>query len=294
MNAFFYYLTFPILFFVSRLPFPIFYLLSDVICFILYTIFGYRKAVVRSNLKLALPDLNETEYRVIEKKFYRHLCDLFLEIIKSMGMKKEEMMKRFQVKNIEVLTQFEAQNRSVFILCGHYASWEWMMSLGYHMNHTGFGIYRPLTNPYFDRLIKSIRSRHNAFMIPQKKAAEIIRLKEKRNERGVYGFASDQSPRPTPKSYWRTFMGIKVPVYTGAERLSRELNIPLVFGKINRVKRGYYEVEFKLLSDQPKLTKQNEITDSYTQWLEAQIIEDPSQYFWTHKRFKHAKLKKEL
>ncbi len=290
MNALVYYLTFPILFVVSRLPFPLFYLLSDFICFLLYRVFGYRKAVVRSNLKHAFPELKEAEYRIIEKKFYRHLCDLFLEIIKSMGMSKDQMLKRFKVKNIEVLTQFEKQNRSAFLLCGHYASWEWMMSLGYHMNHLGYGIYRPIKNPYFDNLIKEIRSRHDAYMIPQKTAAELIRQKEKKNERGVYGFASDQSPRPTPKSYWRPFMGINVPVYTGAERLARELNIPLVFGKIKRVKRGYYELEFKLITDQPKTTAVNEITDIYTEWLEEQIKEDPTQYFWTHKRFKHAKL----
>lgn len=290
MNALVYYLTFPILFVVSRLPFPLFYQLSDFICFLIYRVFGYRKAVVRSNLKHAFPELKEAEYRIIEKKFYRHLCDLFLEIIKSMGMSKDQMLKRFKVKNIEVLTQFEKQNRSAFLLCGHYASWEWMMSLGYHMNHLGYGIYRPIKNPYFDNLIKEIRSRHDAYMIPQKTAAELIRQKEKKNERGVYGFASDQSPRPTPKSYWRPFMGINVPVYTGAERLARELNIPLVFGKIKRVKRGYYELEFKLITDQPKTTAVNEITDIYTEWLEEQIKEDPTQYFWTHKRFKHAKL----
>ena len=290
MNALVYYLTFPILFVVSRLPFPLFYKLSDFICFLLYRVFGYRKAVVRSNLKHAFPELKEAEYRIIEKKFYRHLCDLFLEIIKSMGMSKDQMLKRFKVKNIEVLTQFEKQNRSAFLLCGHYASWEWMMSLGYHMNHLGYGIYRPIKNPYFDNLIKEIRSRHDAYMIPQKTAAELIRQKEKKNERGVYGFASDQSPRPTPKSYWRPFMGINVPVYTGAERLARELNIPLVFGKIKRVKRGYYELEFKLITDQPKTTAVNEITNIYTEWLEEQIKEDPTQYFWTHKRFKHAKL----
>jgi KDO2-lipid IV(A) lauroyltransferase len=275
---------------VSRLPFPLFYLLSDFICFLLYRVFGYRKAVVRSNLKHAFPELKEKERRVIEKKFYRHLCDLLLEIIKSMGMSKDQMLKRFKVKNIEVLTQFEKQNRSAFLLCGHYASWEWMMSLGYHMNQLGYGIYRPIKNPYFDNLIKEIRSRHDAFMIPQKTSAETIRQKENKNERGVYGFASDQSPRPTPKSYWRPFMGINIPVYTGAERLARELNIPLVFGKIKRVKRGYYELEFKLITDQPMTTAVNEITDIYTEWLEEQIKEDPTQYFWTHKRFKYAKL----
>lgn len=271
------------------MPFAVFYLLSDVVCFILYRLIGYRKSVVQGNLKIAFPDLAPTELLQIEKKFYTHLCDLFLEIIKSMGMRKEEMLKRFQVKNIEVLKTFEEQNRSIFLVCGHYASWEWMMSLGYHIKHKGYGIYRPISNPYFDALIKRIRSRHDAYMIPQKESVSIIKNKEASGELSIYGFASDQSPRPKPLTYWRSFLGVHVPVYNGAERLAIELDVPVVFAKIKRVKRGYYELEFKTLTDQPKSLKKNEITDLFTEWLEAQIKEDPSQYFWTHKRFKYAK-----
>ena len=167
---------------ISRLPFAVFYLLSDVVCFILYRLIGYRKSVVQGNLKIAFPDLAPTELLQIEKKFYTHLCDLFLEIIKSMGMRKEEMLERFQVKNIEVLKTFEEQNRSIFLVCGHYASWEWMMSLGYHIKHKGYGIYRPISNPYFDALIKRIRSRHDAYMITQKESVSIIKNKDEIRE----------------------------------------------------------------------------------------------------------------
>ena len=116
-----------------------------------------------------------------------------------------------------------------------------------------------------------------------------LKQKENRNELGIYGFASDQSPRPKPLTYWRKFLGAYVPVYNGAERLATELNIPIIFSKIKRIKRGFYEVEFKLLTDDPKSMKKNQITDIFTEWLEAQVMEDPSQYFWTHNRFKYAK-----
>ena len=289
MNAFIYIISYPFLYLISKLPFRSLYLLSDAVRILVFNFLGYRKQVIINNLKLALPHLTDKERNTIKKSFQRHFCDLFLEIIKSMGMSKKEMLKRFQIKNIEVLTQFEKQNRSAFIICGHYASWEWMMSLGYHMKHLGYGLYKPIGNPYFDKLIKKIRSKHNAYMIPIQTAISIITAKEQNNERGVYGFASDQSPRPKPLSYWRSFMGIEVPVYTGAERLARSLNIPVLFGKINRVKRGFYEVEFKVISDQSASTKEYFITDTFTTWLEEQITADPSQYLWTHKRFKYAR-----
>lgn len=289
MNAFIYIISYPFLYLISKLPFRSLYLLSDAVRILVFNFLGYRKQVIINNLKLALPHLTDKERNTIKKSFQRHFCDLFLEIIKSMGMSKKEMLKRFQIKNIEVLTQFEKQNRSAFIICGHYASWEWMMSLGYHMKHVGYGLYKPIGNPYFDKLIKKIRSKHNAYMIPIQTAISIITAKEQNNERGVYGFASDQSPRPKPLSYWRSFMGIEVPVYTGAERLARSLNIPVLFGKINRIKRGFYEVEFKVISDQSASTKEYFITDTFTTWLEEQITADPSQYLWTHKRFKYAR-----
>ena len=268
------------------MPFNILYVFSDVACFFIYRIIRYRRNIVRSNLITAFPKVNISKIKEIEKKFYSHFCDIFLEIIKSMGMSKTEMLERFNVQNLEVLKLFEKENRSVFLLCGHYSSWEWMMSLGYHIKHKGYGIYRPIRNPYFDRLINKIRRVHNSEMIPQKKAIEIIKSKELKKELGVYGFASDQSPRPKSSTYWISFLGKKVPAYTGAERLSRDLNIPVVYSKINRVKRGYYNVEFKILSGIPIKTKQNEITNTYTKWLEKQIFEDPTQYLWTHKRFK--------
>ena len=120
-------------------------------------------------------------------------------------------------------------------------------------------------------------------------ATKNIKENEKQNIRGAYGFASDQSPRPKQLTYWRSFLGINVPVYTGAERLARELNIPIVFVKIKRVKRGYYEAEFVLLTDKPKSQPENAITDKFTELLQEQIREDPTQYFWTHKRFKYMK-----
>jgi len=266
----------------------LFYAFSDVVAWFLYRVIGYRKKVVRKNLALAFPEKTKAERIAIERTFYTHLSDLFLEMIKSLTLSKKSMLKRFQIKNIEALTQFESQQRSCFIMCGHYASWEWMMSLGYHIKHIGYGVYTPLSNPYFDRLVQRIRKKHNAFLISRYSIKETLVKHQNEEHLGVYGFASDQSPKPTDKTYWRTFLGINVPVFTGAERLAREHNIPIVFGAVRKVKRGYYELEFKILSENPKTDPLYSITDAFTDLLEHQIHENPSHYFWTHNRFKFA------
>ena len=283
-------LVYPLLKLVSILPFPLFYKLSDGICFLLYHVFGYRKKVIRKNIRLCFPEYSSAEVNALVKAFYKHMCDCFLEMIKSMGMSEKSMRKRFRFLNIDDLLQFERNGQSVFVMIGHYSCWEWMLSLGYYMKNPFYGIYTPIRNPYFNKLIQRIRKKHKAFVLSRYKTVETIKKRENKKHRALYGFASDQSPKPKPKTYWRTFMGVQVPVFNGAERLARKFEIPIVYAYINRVKRGFYEVEFKVLSRAPHLEKPNYITDTFTEWVEHQIRKDPTQYLWSHDRFKYAKL----
>ena len=114
-----------------------------------------------------------------------------------------------------------------------------------------------------------------------------IRENEKKGNYALYGFINDQSPRMRPRLYWRTFLGVKVPVFKGAENLAKEFNFPVYFTEINREKRGYYTATVSLIADDPSKFKDNEITDLYIERLEAQIRNDPTQYLWSHNRFKH-------
>ena len=283
-----YLIAYPFIYLIASIPFNILYVFSDFLRLIIYNLLGYRKKIVRSNLIKAFPHKSEDDLKWIEKRFYKHFCDITLEAFKSLTISSDEMQKRMVFKNLDVLTQFEKGNRSVIIMCGHYASWEWMLSIGYHTVSQGYGIYTPIMNKYLNKLIIKIRKKHRGNLISRYSAIQQIKNLHNEGNIAVYGFVSDQSPRPKPKSYWRPFLGVKVPVFVGAEMVARELDFGVVYAKINRVKRGYYEASFELISDQPKKTKLNRITDTFTEWLEQDIYSDPTQYLWTHKRFKHA------
>ena len=283
-----YLIAYPFIYLIASVPFNVLYIFSDFLRLIIYNLLGYRKKIVRSNLRKAFPHKSEDDLKWIEKRFYKHFCDITLEAFKSLSISSEEMQKRMVFKNLDVLTQFEKGNRSVIIMCGHYASWEWMLSIGYHTVSQGYGIYTPIMNKYLNKLIIKIRKKHRGNLISRYSAIQQIKNLHDEGNIAVYGFVSDQSPRPKPKSYWRPFLGVKVPVFVGAEMVARELDFGVVYAKINRVKRGYYEASFELISDQPKKTKLNRITDTFTEWLEQDIYSDPTQYLWTHKRFKHA------
>ena len=279
-------ITFPFLLLISWMPFGILYLLSDILYYLLYHVAGYRKNVVRENIKLSGLVKTKKEALAIERKFYRYLCDLFLEIIKVKGMSKNAMMRRFKLTNPSILKDFARMNKSVFVMAGHYGNFEWLLSLGHHTPHTAHGIYAPLQNPYFDKYLKKVRSLHGSFLISRKKFREQFTNMQHRKELTVIGFAADQSPQDKKKNYFRNFFGHEVPVFTGAERLGKTFDVPILMAKVRRIKRGYYETTLNLLAENPRTLPDYAITDFFYEQLEALIKEDPSLYFWSHNRFK--------
>lgn len=287
MQLLIFIIFYPILWLISILPFRLLYTLSDFVYFIVYRIIKYRKKTVRQNLALALPHLTETERDLIEKKFYKHLCDLFLEMIKTLSITRKQIEKRFVFTNLEVYKELEKKNKSIALLCAHYASYEWAISMNHHINFKGYGIYKKIANKHFDKLVHDIRSKFKASLITTKQTAETI---ADNNEKGVlstYGFASDQSPKVENALHWCKFMGIDTPVHTGAEFLAKRYDMNVIFLKTKKVKRGYYEGTFELMAENPKETERFEITEDFINRVEKQIYEAPEFYLWTHKRWKH-------
>ena len=287
MQYLIYLLAYPIIWLISMLPFRLLYLFSDFVYFIVYRVIRYRKKTVRENLILALPHLSDQERLIVEKKFYHHMCDMFLEMVKTMNISKEEICKRFVFKNIDVYKELEKEGKSVAIICSHYASYEWIISMNYYSDFVAYGIYKQLKNPYFDKLVHKIRSRFKAKLITTKQTIPTIINNDKNKVLALYGFASDQSPRLNSAFHWAKFMGIEVPVHTGAEMLSKRYNMNLVYLNTKKVKRGHYEATLEILSDNPKEVPNYELTDRFLKLLEEQIYEAPEFYLWTHKRWKY-------
>ena len=287
MNLLLFIIAYPLLLLISILPFRILYILSDVICFLVYRVIGYRKKVVRSNLALALPHLSDEERLIVEKKSYKHLCDMFIEMIKTMTISKKEMDKRFTYKNLDEYKNLEKEGKSIALMLAHYASYEWVVSMNSKVSFKGYGIYKKVNNKYFDSLVRKIRSKFDAELISIDKTAEVIASNYANNIKSTYGFASDQSPQLRGINHWHKFMGIDVPVYVGGELLSKKFDMNMMFLKVSKVKRGFYEAEFELLSNDVKSVPNFELMNTFLEKVEQQILEAPEYYLWTHRRWKH-------
>ncbi|MEH6618136.1 lysophospholipid acyltransferase family protein [Maribacter arcticus] len=279
-------LIYPFLWVISILPHRLFYGFSDIAFFFVYHIFGYRRKVVQNNLNLVFPNKPKEEINRIEKEFYKHLCDTFLEMVKTMNLSKKAVAKKYRVVNPEVLLEIEKE-RSIIILCAHYANWEWNVSINNYVNSKGYAVYQQVNNSYFDKFIRKTRARWNTTLITQGQTAKTVIQNFRNNVRATYGMVSDQSPQAHRAHYWTNFMGIKVPIFNGGEALARKTGLATVFLKVSKVKRGHYKAELIPIALNGKETEEHEITNKFLQLTEAQIREKPEYYLWTHKRWKH-------
>ena len=285
-------LAYPFLWFVAILPFRLFYLISDMVFFILYYLVGYRRKVVLANLKLAFPEFSDTDLKRTEKRFYRHMCDVFLETVKTMKISKKELNLRYHIVNAELLQKLESEN-SVMVLIPHYGNWEWSIVINDVLQTKGYAVYQKIGNKYFDSLIKKIRARWNTTLIHQKEMVRTILRNLEEGVGAVYGIVSDQSPMRHRTKYWRSFMGIRVPVFDSPEIIARKFDLSVVYAKIDKLKRGHYQVEFVPICSNGSATQEHEITDRFIELTEKSIRSNPAYYLWTHRRWKHRELKTE-
>lgn len=272
---------------VSILPFRLLYAFSDGLYVLLYHIIGYRKKVVTENLRLVFPNKSDKEIKTITKKFYHHLSDMVVEAIKSLTISEAEMKKRFTFTNVEEIHKLENENQSIVLMCAHYGSWEWIFILQTYVKSKGYAIYKRIENKYFDRLVKRIRAKYNSYLITTKETYPTLIEARENGELTINGFVSDQSPRRRKAIHWNEFMNIKVPVHTGAEILAKKLDMAVVFFRVKKVKRGYYEATFQTITTTPNEYGNFDITDIFLQLVEEQIYEAPEYYLWTHKRWKY-------
>ena len=231
-------------------------------------------------------------------QFYRHFTDILAEGIKNLTISKNELSKRFKVVNPELIQKLYDENKNVLLISGHYNNWEWLITIQNLLSpHKAYGIGMPMTSKFWDKKINSRRERFGMTVIHSKNYKEEL-LKNPEELKSVLVLA-DQSPGNSLKSYWMKFLNQETAVLFGAEFMAHELNYASVGFITRKIKRGYYEMELKLISDNPSNNEWGDITESHVKLLEKAIINTPQNWLWSHKRWKREipqdldKLKKE-
>lgn len=291
MKAVLFYIYYSFVWLANRLPINFLFKLSPLVYLLIYYIIPYRKQLVRKNISLSFPEYSEKDITVLSKKFYRHLSDNFIESMVAPFMKEEEMRQRYKITNPELCNTLYKKGKSISLLMAHYGNWEWSGILQRGLDHKLLAIYKPLHNKYFDKFFKDYRERFGLETVPMNMILRRLSEYQKENIPTLSYFLADQRPRWAQIQHWTTFLNQDTPVVLGPEKISKKMDMAVVFFKIIPVKRGYYEIEFQLLYEDAKSTMPYEITESYHKLLEKVIREKPEFWLWTHNRWKHEKEK---
>lgn len=286
MTAFFYYLLLKPL---SLLPLPVLHVISDGLYLIVYRLVGYRKKVVRTNIENSFPEKSPQEVQQMVRGFYRHFCDLLIESIKTFSISEEEAVRRCPAANTDIFERLYNEGRSFIFVGGHYANWElFAVAAAAIIPHQMGALYAPLSNPFFDKLIQKTRGKTGLRLFPKNEPDVMFEMM--RSGPSAFIFGADQSPSSTKKkAHWTTFLNQDTPVMLGTEKFAKKYDLPVVFGGIYRISRGYYQFKSTMLTETPRATAEFEITEMHTRILEEQILTDPQYYLWTHKRWKHSR-----
>ena len=280
-----YYLIYGFLYTVSLLPWKILYLISDAAYVLLYYVIGYRRQVVKSNLLLAFPEKTEKERVAIAKEFYHNFLDTFIESLKFLSLSDKEFSKRL-TGNFELLTDLYATGQNVQLQSGHFFNWEYMnWGLSRNTPYPLIGVYAPVANKSFEKVMIKLRSRYNTILVSTQ--AFKSKFHQLAKDRYALALIADQNPGISERSYWLPFFGKLTGFVTGPEKNARINNTAVVLAYFYKVKRGYYHVNFELLTTEPKQFGRGELTKKYVTYLEECIRKNPANYLWSHKRWKH-------
>ncbi|WP_281062597.1 lysophospholipid acyltransferase family protein [Hymenobacter wooponensis] len=273
---------------IASLPLSVLYGVAYGFYLLLAYVVRYRHRVVVQNLRKSFPEKSETEIARLAQQFYLHFSQVIVETLKLATLSGEELRRRVIFRNPEVLERHFAKGRTVLGLSSHAGNWEWVLTSGavWLSAHVD-GVYKPLSNVFFENYMYRLRTRTGAGLIPMR---DTLRdMIKRKGETRVISLLSDQAAGPEDRPYWTTFMHQEAGFYTSAERLATRFNCPVVYVSIHRVRRGHYEVVLSDLYDgsTPIPPDSYPITESFVQHLEQTIRENPVAYLWTHRRWKH-------
>jgi KDO2-lipid IV(A) lauroyltransferase len=301
----------PLLFWVSRLPFPILHRISDVGFLLLYFGVRYRRKTVRENLVRSFPEKAPNEIIRIEKQFYRNFADTLVETIKGFTISREELQSRVDFKSQDVAQELWRRGVNVAGISSHLANWEFIaQSISIEFQHLCLGVYKPLSDPKMNEAVVASRERFGMKMVPIRGVRRAIA--DAPDHPWLLGLLSDQAPHDYDKAFEVEFLGQKTYVVPGPGVLTVKLGLVPMWGGMRRTGRSRFEWWAEILTFDPpakgwtegdraqmeRISRAHRLSRedaekalalilNYTVRLEAQIKMAPQDWLWSHRRWKN-------
>ncbi|MGA2172911.1 MAG: lysophospholipid acyltransferase family protein [Sedimentisphaerales bacterium] len=241
------------------------------------------------NLRASYPDKDEQWYETTGQKSCEQLAMLAVDVIFTPRLVRKDNWRQYsRFKNAEYTKWLSKEGKGLICVGAHYGNFE---IIGYMMGLFGFNVYsiaRPLDNPFINRYLYGVRERVGQKIIDKKGAAELF---DKAASSGAtMCFIADQDAGQ--KGLFVDFFGRKASTYKSIGLLAITNNIPIVIGYGRRIdNRFFFEIGVQRIIFPEEWADKKDpllwVTEEYTKAIEQFVREDPSQYWWMHRRWKH-------
>ena len=278
-----------VLILLSRLPLEVLYAAGAFVAFVAFRLLRWRRAIARTNLERAFPELDDVERASLLQRSYRNLGEIIAEVLWSYRATPAEIAARVVIENPEVVNAETRAGRSVLLMTAHFCNWEWQVLAGNGvLDRPMHPVYKPRRQASLDRFAVEARARLGGTPIPHKALTrELIRH---RSEPRVYALVADQVPTIDEPKHWTHFLGNETAFFVGADAIARILAAPVVFVDMRRVRRGHYRVRLERIAAPPYAPGRGfDIVERYAKALEREIRVSPADWLWVHNRWKYPK-----
>lgn len=285
MNRLFY----GILYCISLLPLRLLYLFSSLLYFLINYVIGYRRKVIRDNLKNSFPKKSDQEIKKIQKQFYRNFSEYLVETLKSFSISQKELNRRHTYSNLEVFKECENEKKDVILMAGHVFNWEWFVGLAPNLTtEKTVAVYHKIKNKFWNERINQIRGKYGTVPLDMNMTPRYM-MRAPNNGEHAYLFVADQSPKKSAIHYDLEFLNQNTPVFVGFDKIAIKKEMAVIFCKTVKIKKGFYHTEFERIHPEGENFKEMEVVEKFFDRLESLIREHPDNWLWSHKRWKHKK-----
>ena len=267
-----------------------YYVVENLIFVLLRYCLRYRMKVVKTNLRNSFPEKDERELAVIRRRFYRTLAEIFVDTINLAGLTPEKGRSLLTVKGLEEQKE-RVGGRDWIAMTAHFGCWEYCSFWGlYDPTQIVVAVYHPLRSRIVEAFYQRLRNGDYATTVAMKESLRFY-LRNRAGGIGgrnlVMGLIADQNPPRRPDSRWFRFLNQDTIFFDGGEKLALRCQLPVYFVKMERLRRGRYEMSFELIYEGKEEVAEYEITQRYVRMLEAEIRRRPELWMWSHRRWKH-------
>jgi len=241
------------------------------------------------NLRASFPEKSEEWIERVGRRSFEHIVMLAVDVLFTPRLVKRCNWRKYsRYKNAERAKWLMQEGKGLLLVTGHYGNFE---IIGYLMGLFGFNIYsiaRPLDNRFINKYLYSVRQRVGQKIVDKKGAAKL--MDDLVSGGATLCFIADQDAGK--KGIFVDFFGRKASTYKSIGLLAIMNNTPIVIGYSRRVdSRFYFEMGVtRIIFPEEWADKEDAlewVTATYTQAIEEFVREEPSQYWWLHRRWKH-------